>query len=260
MKYIVVIGTQRSGTTVLRSLIDSHPDVQAFGEVFLYRHAHLKDCYYYFLKHLVEQDPDVVVPGPDASPALFDRYLAYLESLVPEGTKAIMFDCKYNFLDGALVTGDAYFGQPPFLLRQFRRRDFAIIHCIRLNVLATLVSGHLTAKNQVWATDDLSRIKHTTTELPTENLLRNLEHRRSEQEHYKRLLGGQVLTAVYEDILVNGRYSEGFVDALAAHCQLDNRFVAEPKFKKIAPPVSEAIENIDEVRRTLQGTEFHAFL
>lgn len=260
MRYAVVIGTQRSGTTVLRSLLGSHPEIATFGEVFLYRHAHMKECYYHFLRNEVQSDPDLVIPGPEASPALFDRFLEYLETLVPEGTGTIAFDCKYNFLDGSIVPGERHWGQPPFLLRQFRRRKFSIIHCVRRNALATIVSSHLTNKNKVWATNDLTRIKHTMATVPTDNLLNSLKHRKKEQDHYSELLGSPTFVAYYEDMFDRTQFSAAFLRDLSEHLGLENRFVAEPQLKKIAPPVSHAIENLNEIKSLLRETEFNWML
>lgn len=260
MEYISVIGTQRSGTTVLRSLLDSHPDIKAFGEVFLPRHKKQKECFYHFLKNICLEDIEYVVPSPETNSKLFNLYLEYLEGLT-KGSTLISIDCKYNFLLGALSLGEDCNRHKPFLLERMRKNNFHIIHLKRKNVLASLVSSKLSTKNQVWATNDLSRLKHNTIYLPCENLLSDLKSRVANNLHFSTLLAGKsTLEINYEDMFNDESFSSELLNTLAEFLNIPNSFNPEPLYLKMTSPLSEAIENFDEVHRVLSGTEFESML
>lgn len=257
MKFAAIIATQRTGTTVLRSVIDSHPRVKAFGEVFLDRHEHMKECYYHFLRDKVREDANNCIPSEDRLESLFNAYLDdYLPSLAGD-VDMVLFDCKYNFLSGALVPGSLALRQAPFLLTLMRRRGVRLIHLLRENLLATQVSAILSSENRVWATTDLNRIKKRSTVVPLQGLMQNLQARRAEQEHYKALLrGDDVLTVKYEDLFGGDTVPADLLARISGHLGLSNDFEAAPPLKKIALSVRESIENYDEVAAHLRGTEF----
>ena len=258
--HITVIGTQRSGTTVLRALLEEHASITAFGEVFLGRHANMKECYYHFLRNRVKDDPELVVPSEATSVRLFDEYLEYLDTLKASDTDFLLFDCKYNFLLGALSTGDQYWNQQPFLLRQFIRRKFKMIHIVRENVLATYVSSLLSVKNQVWATSDASRIKHRTTEVPVDGLVGALRRRRREQDHFKDLLGStDCLLVKYEEMFDGPDFAPAFLQEMESYLGITG-LPRTPKLIKIAPPLRESIINLAEVEAALAGSGFEALL
>ncbi|WP_262689860.1 sulfotransferase [Kordiimonas aestuarii] len=258
--YITVIGTQRSGTTVLRALLEEHANISAFGEVFLGRHAHMKECYYHFLKERVKDDIGLIIPSEQNSVQLFDDYLTYLDTIKSPDSDYLLFDCKYNFLQGALSTGEHNWSQAPFLLRQFIRRNFKIIHIVRENVLATYVSSLLSMKNQVWATSDASRIKHRSAEVPTDGLAQTLARRTQEHQHFKQMLArANCLTVIYEKMFDGENFAPAFLQETESFLGIKG-LPKKPSLIKIAPPLAQSIENFDEVKKVLTGTEFEALL
>ena len=260
MKHVVIIGTQRSGTTVLRSALESHPNFAAFGEVFLNRHAHMKDCFYNYLSQQIQLRPEVAIPEKETNERLFDGYLEYLADLKPNKS-VISFYCKYNFVVGALVPGEAHVDQPPFMLQQFWRRGFKIIHLVRRNLLEVHVSSLLSVANQVWATAEPENLKRTIT-VPTNNLLSVLNQKLHEQKYFSNLISRRdAMTVYYEDLFSNSQFNGDTFHQLAKYCEVDgSQFPVEPAYKKIAAPVGTAIENLDEVKDTLRNTEFIGFL
>ncbi|MEM9298991.1 MAG: sulfotransferase [Bacteroidota bacterium] len=256
MNYGVVVGTQRTGTTVLRSVLSTHPKLKTFGEVFLNRHSNMKESYYKYLQMRLTNDVKLCVPSAENFGDLFKGYLEYLQDLSNEAD-CITFDCKYNFLQGALIPGEMGMQKRPFLLHLFRENEVKIIHLIRKDVLATYVSSLLSVKNQVWATSDLSRLKARSVEVPLENLVENLRSRVAEQEYFKALLPAKMVkTIFYEDMIIDGVFSEDVMDVVAEHLGVENQFQLEPELKKIAPSLQESIINFTQVKDLLKDTEF----
>lgn len=259
MKYGVVIGTQRTGTTVLRSILGTHPKIQTFGEVFLNRHSNMKESYYNFLKEKITENIEYAVPSENSIEELFSKYLGYLTSLTGD-KDCITFDCKYNFLRGALVPGDIGSGSRPFLLGLFKKNNFTIIHLLRNDVLATYISSLLSVRNQVWATEDLARLKTRSVTVPTDGLLAQLRARVREQDYFSNMLRDLAIEVVYEEMIQDGIFSKDIMNKIALGLGLENDFNLIPKFKKIAPEKSESIENYNQVCQVLKNTEFEKYL
>jgi len=260
MKYGVVVGTQRTGTTVLRSVLGTHPDIATFGEVFLNRHSNMKESYYGFLQKAVAENSELVIPSSDNNQTLFTRYMSYLEELCNPESECLTIDCKYNFLMGAMVPGELGINRRPHLLHLFRLNNVKIIHLIRKDVLATYVSSLLSVKNQVWATDDLKKLTTRSVVVPTENLVGQLQARVDEQNYFLSLLNDVALTVAYEDMIVENEFSVEVMDKVAKLLSLENKFDLEPRLKKMAPEKAESIQNYGEVQKCLKGTKFEQFL
>jgi len=260
MKYGVVVGTQRTGTTVLRSVLSTHPDISTFGEVFLNRHSQMKESFYGFYKRELEKNSELCIPSQENYEFLFAEYLKYLNSISCKSTGCVTLDVKYNFLMGALVPGESGVNRRPFLLHLFRKNDIKVIHLVRKDVLATYVSSLLSVQNQVWATEDLNRLKTRQVEVPLANLLELLRSRVEEQTYYSELLKDVALEITYEEMIVNGEFSMHVMKQVANRLGVKQQFDLTPKLKKIAPPKSESIKNFNEVSALLKGTEFEQYL
>lgn len=261
MKFMTVIGTQRTGTTLLRSILGTHPKIKTYGEVFLNRHVHMKEAYYYFYQEHIKTHMNLIVPSIENNAKLFEAYLKYMESLsLKNDPEYIMFDCKYNFLLGTLVPGEFNYHSLPFLLMQFKSQNVKMIHLIRQNLLETYVSSLLSVANQVWATTSLDRIKHRSTVVNTEDLVALLHRRKSEQNYFVSLLQNHgVLLVKYEGLIDKDNYVNNTVmQEISNHIGMENLFEKKAELVKIAPPLNQSIENYDEVFSVLRGTEFES--
>ena len=236
---------------MLRLSLATHPDVTAFGEVFLDRNAHQEECFYYFLRERCREDPSWCIPGIERTTVLFDAYLRYLTRLGEAPT--LVFDCKYEFLLGALTPGVREFNERGWLLDELARRGIKIIHLRRRNVLAAYVSSLLTIKNQVWATQDMARIRHRSALVPIDGLVETLRHRLEQIAHFDRLLDADApLVIDYEDLFdEQGNLAASAIDRLQAYLGLDAGIDPRPPRLKIAPRLAEAIGNYTAVADTL---------
>lgn len=255
--FTAIIGTQRTGTTVLRSIIDSHPDTYCYGEVFYSRHAHQEDCFYYYLKERVREDINYCVPSRDRNEILLRGYLDRLAEL-SEYQKRVVFDCKYDFLCGALETGMRKPSQEPFLASKFREFGVSVIHLTRKNTLAIYVSSLLSMKNRKWATSDPESLKVTSVHVPTDGLLKRLEGREIEMKEMDTILSKNmnILRLSYEDLFDGDAVDDDALVSISRHLELPDKFSRTTKLKKMAPPLHIAIENIKDVEDTLRGSGY----
>ena len=246
-EFAVIVGTQRSGTTVLRSILGTHPRLTAYGEVFLERHRGMSECFFHYLD-TVEYDTT-----PEGLTELFQGYLDYLERL-SGSPDWVLFDCKYQFLRAGLLPE---VDKTPLYTYM---GDLKMIHIVRKNLLSTYVSCLVSAQTGVWATSEPEKVKNRTVRIPTGGLAKTLDGRWNEIAGFNhRMSSFDTLQVYYEDLFVDGEASQEILEAVADHLGVENEFNPVPHYKKIGLPLNKAIENYDEVCEALEGTQ-HAWL
>ena len=117
-----ILTSQRSGSTWLKSLLDSHPQIRCFGELFLYRPwpdwpDSVQLPYYEYRRR-----------NPGRRPAITGRYIGALTQY-PGDHGALGFKLMYNQL--------AAFPEIAYALIKHR---FRMIHLVRLNPLDVVIS------------------------------------------------------------------------------------------------------------------------
>jgi hypothetical protein len=240
---------QRSGSTHLRSMLDSHPRVTCWPELFFKGEANSAEDYY---TRSGRDDVASFINDIFSCNISLDDRKALNASAMPY---AIGFKLKYQQLRRHVGIAD-YFRQVS---------DIKVIHLIRKNLLATHVSSQMIRilferfqrcnfTNEM-ALEDLDR----TVELNLSTLVadldaidRSIQNARAELSH----LDG--IECYYEDIVSS--HSET-CQRLLGFIGVDPRFVLNSKYQKIMPyTVRESIRNFDQVFDVLRGTRFQIFL
>jgi len=260
-KFLAVVATQRSGTTLFRDILSSHNNVLALPEIFLEREKEKYTNYFFYLKNHINKSPEMCLPSREQQDKNFINYLSYLVSQ-SNNKKLISFDCKYNFFLGMFTPNYVNFSERPILFQLFQKYDVKVIHIIRENILATLVSSLLSMKNKLWATDNLDKVKHLTVHVDTSRLVEQLTNRQREVDYFRTLFSGipWTLEISYEHLTNNGNINGTLLESVSNFLEIKDSFTREPSLKKIAPPLRECIENLKEVETVLLNTEFHKML
>ena len=238
--------------------MSTNPEIQTFGEVFIPKDYEQLGGYYKYLHGRVRKNPSLCIPTLANVSGLFGGYLNYLRRLSGD-VDLILFDCKYDFLRGAMTPGAVRMEHSP-LLDLLIRHDFKIIHLVRDNVLAMLVSVELSTRTKVWATPNPDKMKDRTVELPLGNLLDKLGKLRREQKHWEAVLEPIALTVHYETLFVDGEVPESTLQSFADHLDVPREFVARPAYQKIGLPLKDAIRNYDAVAKVLEGSIYERYL
>ncbi len=236
----VIITKGRTGSTLLNSLFDSHPRIRVCGEVigeYTLRQPDLR-------KEILELGALPYVKR------CFNR--ADLESAV--GIKILYYQVEHRY--GQRWGVDGLPGVLNFLKSQ---RDIKIIHLKRRNRLKTFASGRVARLTK----------KYIEYQEETENA-RNININLTIDECERQFTRIGQWEKYYDDIFQEHKMLEVFYENLVAEQQTEcNRLLdflgvrrkpLSTRFKKQRTnPVSEVIENYEELKRHFSGTEWGRF-
>ncbi|HKK70266.1 MAG TPA: sulfotransferase [Candidatus Krumholzibacteria bacterium] len=187
--FYVVLSTQRSGSTWFRRMLDSHPEIRDFGEIFLLRpwEGWRAEDLVPFSHHLRDHG--------GRRPAVTARYLRRLRES-PTPAKAVGFKLMYGQL-----------ARFPELLPLLLRHRFRLIHLVRDNHLDMVISRER---------DERLKITHTREKVEVPAL--HLDPVRLRQRLRRigvSVRAGRGLTAVWPHPVCTVRYEDLAADPSA---------------------------------------------
>ena len=133
-RIVFFLGGVRSGTTVFRRMLASHPQMRDRGEIF---NSHNSMGFFKYMRERVAEQPELIFPENNAK-----LFLSYLPTLVPKDPQGIaLVDIKYEHLTLVPDAWQLPFTNPP-LLRLLKRTKAKVIHLRRqhfYSVMSNLV-------------------------------------------------------------------------------------------------------------------------
>jgi LPS sulfotransferase NodH len=246
----VLLATQRSGSTWVVDMLNSHPQIIAYSELFLEdaqgtpQWGGARDMVFW-TTHYAQRKQES--PGISRDQVVRD-YLHKLYSSHPE-MPAIGFKLMYG-----------QFGAFPELDDYFRTEELRIIHLIRKNVLDIVISKCVAAVHDVYHIRQGSDVEPVAIKLDTGELPKRLANQEEQVTRARRQFAGR-----------GSRYHEVFYEDLASNCShfsellqflcVDASVELKSTLKRLNPRTQpEVIENYDEVHRALQGTRYECYL
>lgn len=244
----IVAGTQRSGTTLIQTTLNSHPDIFCEGELFR-------------MKHLIKKMPRKNWDKPGYRWWLgkkIDKWALhtiarrisvrqYLDWFIEKYSSPILgFKLMWN-------QTQRFPGTLPYILDN----KFLVIHVRRKNVFRSLVSGFAAnARGQHHSTEAIETPKIT---LPTHDLLHRLDKislNNSNWENMKQYL--PYLQIDYDDYIADkqkGNHSMLEFLGVATDIPIESHLI------KVTPNnLRSIISNFDEVEKILRNTKYEAML
>jgi hypothetical protein len=251
---IFIVGRQRSGTTVLREFLCAHGAYDA-DEVF---HGDLSrpDRFYNFVLEHIKVDPSAV--NPARHPALFDKFIERLRAKSRGAPVAI--DLKY-FAFNAMPTRDDLLGRRPYTVQYMQRANAHVLHVVRRNKLRIHVSEEIAKLTSRWSAQRQDQLpKHKPRLLLDPRLtLKRVAELHKEEETARKLLAAcqDCREFVYEEMfdaegnftLAVGEIAKAILDV----ARIDRR---PPNLRMNPEPLSELVENYEEVRSEFAATPF----
>lgn len=247
---IFVIGRQRSGTTVFRRALASHPQVVDLGEVM---HSKHKAGFYGLLADALANNP-VKATHNHWFDLLTDTIRRAAAGTDPEAH--LVVDMKYNM---ALTFGSTFVGGEPVnaFIARTAQRGGTVVQIIRRNKLALLASEHMAIKTGQWGInkadeerkDDKVRIILKTL---GERLLNELGMDRHFEQQIALVTNRQ--TVVYEEMFdETGAFRPEPFDLLARQTGLSQAFDLTPRQIKLGRPLIEMLANYDDIANVVRN-------
>jgi LPS sulfotransferase NodH len=244
----VILATQRTGSTWLTDMLNSHPAIASYEELFLPANADRR-------------------PWGPADQELFDNYyerrvrhewplagsfwtLKYLEEFYaprPQ-TEAVGLKLMYSQLK-----------ERPWLLAYVVLRRVRVIHLVRTNLLDVILSGETAKARRQYHALVSDAVAPSAVSLPTERLVPELENLQRSVDRIRqllRLLPAPSVEVSYERLTRDEAAFRPVFSLLGVEPHsLGSRFA-----KLNRAPKADLIANYPEVERALTGTRFESFL
>lgn len=241
-----IISAGRSGSTLLVTLLDSHPEIRLLGEIFNTRGRAVQNVSDLYIEPFCEYQ----ISNSVKRPWLTFNYLNSLNNY-PIPNKAIGF----KLIDIEL------FRYPEILLKLILD-NYKIIHLVRDNPLDYHLSWEIVKQKLLGQTELKSSFKLAPIYLDTDQILPALEGYSRRIKRFKKILKlmpNSVLTITYED-LVEDRKS--IINSILEFLGIPSQDVElSSTLKKIAKGNhSEKIANYQQVKEILAVTKFKKFI
>ncbi len=239
MTRFLIIGTQRSGSTLLRRYLDSHPGIRCGGEIFVMRGgqpqvydtwrrstAKRRTGHWLGRKNQVYQYLDFFFSQSDAHIMGFKILYSHLRRL------------PYRY---------------PMVMDYAQTGGFKIIHIQRRNALKTILSRTRAIRSRTF--HSRSTVAEDKTTLPTVGLVSQLERMDAEHRLWcDRTRSFDTHNITYEDL---SRDAQSVCTDVATFLGAAGDHTFSTELVKLTPDrLSDAIENYEQVHALLKDTRF----
>lgn len=250
MEKFIVFANARSGTHFFESIINQHPEIQCFHEVFSKIETH---HFFHFLNQKIKENEGNIIPS--SWPSLFGSYLDEVYSH-HSGFKAVGMDIKYYQIPWV-----------PDLLGILKEKKIKVIHLIRKNILKHFIAWetHRMREQLGRKFHETKRVQPVKIQVPLNTINQELEKLRDTLNSYQNLLSNnfEYLEVAYEDCfdnpdLISQQIAPNVLDSVYDFLKIEDRtYDLKTDYVKSNPGLlSELTENYDELVEHLSGTEW----
>jgi hypothetical protein len=248
-----VIGRPRSGTTVFRTMLQTHPDIWSLGEVL---NESNPGSYFHFLKRLQSDNRDAVLPS--RAVANFVDYLKWCRETSIEhqpSNRLVVMDVKY---DQAHLLCEPWWSlnSLPRIFSLMRELGCKVIDIHRRDLVGLIISNQIAMQTNIYHSNKLEPGggQQARVRIDPERLLREVSSTAKAYDKVSRHFRGypEYLAVEYEEMFVNGEFSSSLILRLSTFLGVSDQFEREPQLNKLlVDDIFSYIENGDEVREHL---------
>jgi Sulfotransferase family len=250
-----VIGRPRSGTTVFKDMLRTHPALFSLGEIL---NETNERSYFHFLQQRIAEDPGAALPSHAL--ANFQRYLDWCWDLAQARkarARTLVLDVKY---DQAHLLCEPWWnvGALPRIFFLIRERGWKVIDIHRKDVVGLVVSNQVAIKTKVYHSTNLApgesqsaKVHIDPARLEREVNTTETSYRRI-ADHFREYR--KYLAVSYEEMFdSDGNFSPDVLDRVSGFLGVENRFDAKPKLTKLLEKdLLSYVENPEEIRALIE--------
>ncbi len=244
LQRFVVLSNARSGSNMLQSMLDEHPQVTCFGEAF--NPSYGKGYANWVCKSFLRR--------------MSDKYLrdycmgAYLDSLCTVESRGDIRAVGFK------VLYPGQFNRCPSFRHYWQTHEFKIVRLIRRNLLRRYVSSMIANKENRWSASE-HRGERVTVMVDIDDLHRAFSRMEAKNR------GSDALANEFQNIMVDYEQLVSNRDGIMRNIfeflgvGEDEAAIVAPRTAKQNPEkLDMLIENYDEVRAALMGSQYEWFL
>jgi LPS sulfotransferase NodH len=233
----IILAHQRSGSSMLIDTLRKHPQIVGLGELFI--PSRMGFNYEEF-----DGTSEALRVFRDEHPTEFlDRYIfgAYNDEIQAIGFKLFPEQIEFRAFQG--------------LWRWLEKRtDIKILYLTRRNLLATYVSLLIAQKDGKYGIKDAAERTQSTISIDPHQCLMEFKSRKQHNAEIERhIRDHRVLNLAYEDV---AQCPDDYVQQVQEFLGVDVRDLKITTVRQEVRPLSEVIENYDELRQYFYGTEW----
>jgi LPS sulfotransferase NodH len=248
----VIVGMQRSGTTVLTKMLDSHPDVVCLHEVFHPEAAGIQSFTSYCVTYAQVQD----LVSLSGRATLFRNYLKSVASTTKVSN--VGFNVKYGSCHQLESDWIDYLKRPA-LFDLIQSWNGKVIHVIRRNSFLQALSIILARNSGIWHIQEGLQVSRERMYVDTNELI----HVISDIDMLVLKFSGYLdddpnaHKIYYEEMFEECAFSSGIAVNLAAFLGISSEFDLIPKLSKVSTVDWRAdVTNWQTVERTVLSSRF----
>lgn len=231
---IIIIGGVRSGTTVFRHMLSTHPDVVDHGEIFL---SSNKNGYFRILERIIKKNPNLIFP--ENNEIVFRHYL---KILTPEAGRAVI-DIKYEHLC-QLPTAWQLPHKTPAILTYLNNLDAKIIHLKRnpFNAVISNLVAQKTKRYHVSAKTNQPNNAPIKISISRDLVIQEIKDRIQASDLVENTLNNQgIITIEYEELFdINNYFKDEICSKTATFIGIEDSFERAPLLQKV---INQSLEN-----------------
>ncbi len=263
-----LLALQRSGTNMLRGVLNSHPQINALPEVFNDRSGQerlmeFSEAPYFntYLLKKIRENPENGL-GTARPKIVQDYFEMLLETFTSQEVRAIV-DVKYNSLHNANNSWQRP-STPPKMVVMIKNQGFPVIFLRRRNKLAVVLSLLRSKQTQVYHVmepENLVSVKMTVDPEAVINLANIQKDQDELVTRWIKQVGVKNLELYYEDLFVGEPGSEldpRVFESIGSYLSIDpTLFDLTPQMIRVSQGYRKEIENFDELEAALKNTQYH---
>lgn len=260
-KKCFLLGRARSGTTVFRRMLNSHPAITAYTEIL---NSDAPHNYFQYLALRFKDDPALC--APQHSIPLYLEFLEHLSEKRPD-SEVVVFDVKYECMHVVYKAWHAA-REIPIPLQLIREHQWHAINVTRRNHLRRYVSNARAMTTGIYHREkDAEEFNTQKVRVEPADLLFKF---RAFDEAYDKVAEyfadyENFMEVDYDDLFEEhegaSRFSPSIVESVSNMLGVSNEFDAAPRESKVTTStMADIIDNYDEVCEILSGTEYESLL
>jgi hypothetical protein len=243
----ILLSHERSGSHLLKHLLDSSGRIVSTGEVCNLRYVREDDpiSFFGFRRRAAQSNPNLTIPLPENVEILLDAYFKQVASTV-DGEIALL-DIKYGHAHHFYSFQHWVLGWDNVFVDFLKSRGVKVIHLYRKDLFAAVASAHLATAIQQWNSQSGTVAGAQVTiskDYFFPQLLRLASSIISWRERLKTL---EPFSISYEELVEGAENGHPKVLEAARYLGASGNWTPTAPDTKMSPPVADYITNFDEL-------------